>query len=162
MREVIEERVRELAEGHPCYGYRKIWALARKKGLQGSLSTVYRTLKEAGLLLEPSYQQELREDSRARKRYLHRPTETNELWQVDLTQVPISDYGVYWVTSVVDYYSRYVLVCHFSSTHTAEDVIDAVEKALEEARLFYVMEESEVITLVSDNGLQFTSRRFRE
>ena len=103
MREVIEERVRELAEEHPRYGYRKIWALARQQGLKGSLSTVYRVLKGAGLLLEPSYRQELWKNSRARKRYLHRPTEPNEPWQVHLTQVPISDYGVYWVTSVVDY-----------------------------------------------------------
>jgi len=162
VREVIGEQVKELAEEHPCYGYRKIWALTQKTGLQGSRSTVYRVLKEAGLLLEPRYQQELRENSRARKQYLHRPTEPNQLWQVDLTQVPISDYGVYWVTSVVDYYSRYVLTCHFSPTHTAQDVIEALEKALEEARQFYVIEESEVITLVSDNGPQFTSRRFRE
>jgi len=122
VREVIEEQVRELAEEHPCYGYRKIWALARQEGLKGSLSTVYRALKEARLLVEPSYQQELRENSQARKRYLHRPTEPNQLWQVDLTQVPISDYGVYWVTSMVDYHSRYVLTCHFSPTHTAQDV----------------------------------------
>lgn len=88
-----------------------------------------------------------------------------------LTQMPISDYGVYWVTGVVDYHSRYVVTpgpsrsrtgCHFSPTHTAEDVIEAMEKALEEARQFYVIEESEAITLVSDNGPQFTSRRFRE
>jgi len=162
VKEVIGERVRELAEEYPSYGYRKIWALVHQEGLGGSLSTVYRALREAGLLLEPSYQQELRENSRARKRYLHRPTKPNELWQVDLTQVPISDYGVYWVTSVVDYYSRYVLICHFSSTHTAQDVIEALKKALEEARHFYLIEESEVITLVSDNGPQFTSQRFRE
>ena len=30
VREVIEEQVRELAEEHPSYGYRKIWALAQK------------------------------------------------------------------------------------------------------------------------------------
>jgi len=115
VREVIEEQVRELAEEHPSYGYRKIRALARQEGSRGSLSTVYRVLREAGLLLEASYQQELRENSRARKRYLHRATEPNELWQVDLTQVPISDYGVYWVTSVVDYYSRYVLTLPLQS-----------------------------------------------
>ena len=32
MREAIEERVRELAEEHPSYGYRKIWALAHRIG----------------------------------------------------------------------------------------------------------------------------------
>jgi len=62
--------------------------------------------------------------------------------------MPISDYGVYWVTSVVDYHSRYVLTCHFSPTHTAQDVIEALEKALEEASQLYVR-GSEVITLVS-------------
>jgi len=59
---------------------------------------------------------------------------------VDLAQTPISDYGVYWVTSVVDYYSRHVLTCHFSPTHTAQEVIEALENALEEARQFYLIE----------------------
>lgn len=76
---------------------------------------------------------------------------------MDLTQISISDYGVYWVTSVVGYYSRYLLTCHFSRTPTAQEVIEPLEKALGEA-----VEGSGVITLVSDNGPQFTSWRFRE
>jgi len=87
-------------------------------GLQGGPSTVCRSLNNAGLLLGPSYEQELHENGRTRKRHLHRRTEPNQLWPVPqpgkcqerlaspghvvLTQVPISDYGVYSVTSVVE------------------------------------------------------------
>ncbi|MCJ7667045.1 MAG: hypothetical protein MUP04_01945 [Anaerolineae bacterium] len=70
------------------------------------------------------------------------PTESNQLWPVDLTQISISDYGVYWVTSVVGYYSRYLLTCHFSRTPTAQEVIEPLERALGEARQLRGLESS--------------------
>lgn len=62
---------------------------------------------------------------------------------MDVSQMPISEYGVYRGTSVVGYCSPYLLTCPFSPTHTAQDVIKALEKPLEEASLLYVIKEFE-------------------
>ncbi len=157
----LRRRVVELAEAHPEYGHRKIWALLDADRRQVGRITVYRWLKQLGLLLPGNYQKELRERAGARAQYLHRPQQVNELWQVDITHVYVPDYGMYYVTNVVDYYSRYVLASHFSGTHRTVDVIAAVRAAMGEAERCGQPLHQEVV-LVSDNGPQFISKAFRK
>ena len=49
----LRERSRELALKYPMYGYRKVWALLGDDRHRVSMTTVYRWLKEEGLLLSP-------------------------------------------------------------------------------------------------------------
>lgn len=67
--------LKELVESHPTYGYRKIWALAKRSGLDLSPSKVYRLLKGQGLLLS-------RPEEKKAKRSLvtfEKPDEPNHL-----------------------------------------------------------------------------------
>jgi len=156
----LRERSRELALKYPMYGYRKIWALLGEDRHRVSMTTVYRWLKEEGLLLSPRYQQQARRRAReARRKYLQVPESPNELWQVDITWVDVGEYGMHYVTNVIDYASRFPLASVFSSSHTTEDVTAALDAAIEEAESLRG-ELPEGVTLVSDNGPQFTSNAF--
>ena len=157
----LRQRVLTLAGQHPIYGYRKIWALLGADRHQVSQSSVYRWLKEARLLKSPQYQREARQRARAaRLKYLTPPQAPNELWQVDLTWVDLGASGMQYVTNVVDYASRFPLASRLSPTHTTDDVIRALQAAMEEARRLRGP-LPERIVLVTDNGSQFTSRRFQ-
>jgi len=157
----LRERAIELSRRQGHYGYRKIWALLGQDRLTVSPSTVYRWLKEEGLLMAPRYQWEVRRLERAaRKKYLKRPDKPDQLWQVDVTFVDLGDYGIHYVINVIDYASRFPLASTLSATHTTEDVIRALQNALNESRRLRGQEPNEII-LVSDNGPQFTSRRFQ-
>ena len=158
----LRERSRELALKYPMYGYRKIWVLLGEDRHRVSRTTVYRWLKEEGLLLSPKYHREARQRGReARRKYLNPPQYPNELWQVDITWVDVGDYGMHYVTNVIDYASRFPLASVFSSSHTTGDVTRALGSAIEEARSLRG-ELPEQVTLVSDNGTQFTSKAFRK
>lgn len=160
-RRELRQRVIDLATAHPVYGHRKVWALLREDRYQVSPSTVYRWLKAAGLLQAQHYQRERREQARARERYVHRPQRVNELWQIDITYVWIPGYGMRYVFNVVDYHSRYVLASRICATHTTDDAVATLQAALAESdRCGH--EIGERITLVSDNGPQFISRKFRQ
>ena len=158
----LRERSRELALAHPMYGYRKIWALLGEDRHRVSRTTVYRWLKEEDLLLAPRYHREARQRAKeARRKYLRPPQEINQLWQVDITWVDVGQFGMHYVTNVIDYVSRFPLASRLSPSQTAEDVVLALEDAVGEAKRLRGDLPEEVI-LVSDNGSQFTSNRFRK
>ena len=75
-------------------------------------------MREMGLLLPCNYTKELKEQG------------INQLWQVDFTEFEIPEYGTYYSTNVLDYFSRYVLTCLIRASHT----IDAIEMAKLEAQ----------------------------
>jgi len=93
----------------------------------------YTAMKDMGLLLSCNYTKGLKEQMQARQQYLHKPEGINQLWQVDFTEFQIPEYGTYYSTNVLDYFSRYVLACLIRSSHTADDLIDAIEMAKQEA-----------------------------
>jgi len=49
--EAIREHAREVALAFPTYGYRKVWVELIRRGMVATESTVYRVLKQEGLLL---------------------------------------------------------------------------------------------------------------
>lgn len=48
--EEILKEIEELKREHPYWGYRRIWAMLRKKGNKLNQKRVYRIMKENGLL----------------------------------------------------------------------------------------------------------------
>ncbi|MGB5931461.1 MAG: IS3 family transposase [Anaerolineae bacterium] len=151
------DRLKRLVESHPTYGYRKIWALCKRSGLDLSPSKVYRLLKGEGLLLPRP------QEKRAKRSQVtfEKPDGLNQLWQLDITYLWIELYGFHYAITVIDYFSRYVLTTLFSESHTTQDVVRALEKAREEAIKIHGS-LPETITLVTDNGPQMTSKGFLE
>ena len=146
------------------YGHKKIWALLNfRHNIEITKYETYKAMKEMGLLLPCNYTKELKEQMQARQQYLHKPEGINQLWQVDFTEFQIPEYGTYYSTNVLDYFSRYVLACLIRASHTAEDLIEAIEMAKREA--VSILGEDcfpEKVLLVSDQGPAMKSKTFRK
>ena len=69
-----------------------------------SESTVYRVLKNRGLVTTPAYR--LME---AADQFYNPTTAPNQLWQTDFTYFKIKHWGWYYLSTVLDDYSRYIL-----------------------------------------------------
>jgi len=145
------------------YGHKKIWALLNfRYNIEITKYETYKSMKEMGLLLPYNYTKEMKEQMKARQQYLHKPQGINQLWQVDFTEFQIPEYGTYYSTNVLDYFSRYVLACLIRASHTADDLIDALEMAKREA-IIILGEDCfpERVLLVSDQGPAMKSKTFR-
>jgi len=87
------------------------------------------------------------------------PQGPNELWQMDVTYVHIPGHGWWYVVTVIDYYSRYLLAAHLTSSYCAVEVVAALRLAQAEAeRLHGPL--GKVPFLVTDNGSSFLAKRF--
>lgn len=159
-----KQAIEQLSLREQEYGHKKIWALLNfRHNIEITKYGTYKAMKEMGLLLPYNYTKELKEQMQARQQYLHKPEGINQLWQVDFTEFQIKDYGTYYSTNVLDYFSRYVLACLIRASHTAEDLIDAIEMAKQEA--ISILGENcfpERVLLVSDQGPAMKSKAFRK
>lgn len=159
-----KEAIERLSLMDQEYGHKKIWALLNFRHNIGITKyETYKAMKEMGLLLSCNYTKELKEQMQARQQYLHKPEGINQLWQVDFTEFQIRDYGTYYSTNVLDYFSRYVLACLIRDSHTAGDLIEAIEMAKREA--ISILGEycfPEEVLLVSDQGPAMKSKIFRK
>jgi len=156
--EALAEPIRALANQYPWWGYKRIAVVARRGGLVVSNKQVYKVMKAAGLL----------QKRRVRKAELYQaarlfellPSAPNELWQSDVTYLHIPGHGWWYAVTVIDYYSRYLLACHFTPSYRASDVSAALDAARAEAeRLHGALAKTPF--LVTDNGPSFLARAFR-
>ena len=153
------ERIEELAREHELYGYRKVWALAQREGIEVQPTTVYRVLKGAGLLLPRDYAKQAKR--RAKQRRKEAAGRINEEWQTDILELFIPGFGKHYFMAVEDVFSRYILAWTLSPTQTGEVVVDLLERAWEEAERLcsWVPEPVRVRT---DNGGQYRSQALQD
>ena len=157
--EAIVEAVVNMATENPWYGYQRIAVMCRREDHAVKDRQAYRVMKLHDLLQKRRpYQAEVYQVS---KLYELLPQGPNELWQMDVTYIHIPGYGWWYAITVIDYYSRYLLACHLTSSYSATQAIYALSLAREEAeRLCGPLEK--VPFLVTDNGPSFIARRFGE
>lgn len=149
--------VRIVAETNPWYGYKRVAVICRRAGLEVTDRQAYRVMKKAGLLQKR--QPRAAEMHQARKLYELLPTAPNQLWQMDVTYVHIPTAGWWYVITVIDYFSRYLLAAFLTPTYAAYAATTAVRMAVEEAERIHGKLEVRPF-LVTDNGSTFTARRF--
>ena len=135
------------ALAHPRDGYRRLaWQMVDADVAYLSPSSVYRVLSDADLLYRW-------------KRAGHRgaapaaPTRVHERWHTDLMYLRVGD-GWYFLVTVLDAYSRYVVHWELLATMTAADVRYVLQHALERTGAHP--------KLVTDNGTQFTAGEFKD
>ena len=90
-----------------------------------SESTVYRLLKAHDLITSPAYILMSASD-----KFQHSTTRVNELWQTDFTYFKIIGWGWYYLSTILDDYSRYILAWRLCTTMGASDVADTLDDAL--------------------------------
>ena len=85
----------------------------------------------------------------------------NELWQAEVTYVLVLGHGWWYAVTVIDDYSRDLLVCHFKWNDTAAEVNRALDTARADAQRLHGGFEK-VPLLVTDNESSFMAHRIQE
>lgn len=114
-----------------------------------SEASVYRLLKAHDLITSPAFVV-----IKAASEFKDKPTRVNQQWQTDFTYFKIIGWGWYYLSTILDDYSRYVVSWKLCSTMKAKDVTDTLELALEASGC----DDAKVIhkpRLLSDNGASY-------
>jgi transposase InsO family protein len=148
-----KKRVVETALDHPEKSPRELaWYITDKRGYYISESTVYRILKAHDLVTRPVYTV-----VRAHEKFPQPTKAVNELWQTDFTFFKVVHWGWYYLSSILDDYSRFVLAWRLCRGMSVDDV----KLTLDDAILFTGIRHAKVISwprLLSDNGPCYVSK----
>jgi len=141
------------AKALPLEGYRKIASYVEREGVFVSPTSVYRILSRAGLLATRKVRRRT-----AGERYVQEPTRPSELWATDISYVFVEGFGFFYLFSVMDTFSRYVIHWELRPTMTTDDAKDVVLAAVHKAGIT----PEHKLRLLHDNGTQFVSRQFKQ
>jgi transposase InsO family protein len=132
------------------------WHITDTEGYYISESSVYRILKAADLITSPAYIVIAAGD-----RFQHPTRGVHELWQTDFTYFRVQGWGWYYLSTVMDDYSRYIISWKLCTSMRAEDVEATLDLALERTG-----EEGVLVLhrtrLLSDNGPCYLAARFKD
>lgn len=108
-----------------------------------SEATVYRILKEHDLVTSPAWIV-----LKAADQFDQPTTAINQLWQTDFTYLKVTGWGWYYLSTVMDDYSRYILAWRLCQTMSTREVTATLKAALKTAGLT----KKQRPKLLSDNG----------
>lgn len=108
-----------------------------------SESSVYRILKAKGLITSPAYIL-----LSASNEFKEKTAFVHQMWQTDFTYFKILGWGWYYLSTVLDDYSRFIVHWELCQSMKAEDVERTIEKAVKATGLT----EQQRPKLLSDNG----------
>jgi len=153
----VKKQVVELALKHPEKSSRQLaWNFVDKKGYFISESSVYRILKGFDLVQSPVF-----EMVSAKDKYEKPTRRVHELWQTDFTHFKVLDWGWYYLSTVLDDYSRYIIAWQLAPTMAASDVEETLEMALKMTGLQKVRVRHRP-RLLSDNGPAYLSKDLKQ
>src|SRR5207245_11807670 len=95
------------------------------KGSFVSEATVYRLLKDHGLITSPAFIL-----MKAADRFANPTTAPNQLWQTDFTYLKVIGWGWFYLSTILDDFSRYIIAWKLCTTMRADDVTDTLQMAL--------------------------------
>jgi len=119
-----------------------------------SESTVYRLLKREGLVKRIEIK-----GFAAGKEYHRKTKRPNEMWATDCSYLRVIDWGYYYLVTVMDDYSRYILAWDLKRDMTSDSLIDVVQRAIDATGMCRVPVKDRT-SLLSDNGSGYVSRAF--
>ena len=155
--EQVKDQVVDLALQNPEKSSRQLaWHFVDKMKYFISESSVYRILKGFDLVQSPAFEMVSAKDK------FEKPTQqVHELWQTDFTQFKVLDWGWYYLSTILDDYSRYIIAWKLAPTMAANDVEETLVLALEKSGL----EKARVRhrpRLLSDNGPAYLSKDLKK
>jgi putative transposase len=152
----VKQQVVELALEHPDCSPRQIaWLFTDEKGYFISESSTYRILKGFDLVESPAFRV-----MTAAEKYQHPTKHVHELWQTDFTYFKIQGWGWYYLSTVLDDFSRYILAWKLTATMSTTDVQETLRMALASSGLDHAQVEHRP-RLLSDNGSCYVSGELR-
>jgi transposase InsO family protein len=121
-----------------------------------SESSVYRILKAADLITSPAYVLMSASD-----RFNHPTKRVNEMWQTDFTYLRVIGWGWYYLSTVMDDFSRFIIAYKLGPTMATTDVTETLDEALALTGVHSVRVRHRP-RLLSDNGPAYVSKDLRD
>jgi len=150
-----EEMILVLARAFPELSSRELaLRIVDTEGMYVSESTIFRALKREGLIKPVEIV-----GFKAGKEYHRKTKRANELWATDCSHIKVIDWGWYYLVTVMDDYSRFILAWELKSDMASNSLIDVVQKAVDATSMTDVPVEDRTM-LLSDNGPGYISRQF--
>ena len=148
----VREQIVDLALKYPEEAPRQLtYRFIDENAYFVSESSVYRILKGYDMIESPAF-----EVVTAKDKFDNPTKRVNEMWQTDFTQFLVIDWGWYYLSTVLDDHSRYILSYKLSPTMSAQDVEDTLKIALAKAGIDRVKVFHKP-RLLSDNGPAYHS-----
>jgi putative transposase len=116
-----------------------------------SEASVYRLLKAHDLITSPAYVV-----IKAANEFKDKTTAINQLWQTDFTYLKITGWGWYYLSTVLDDFSRYIVTWRLGPTMCASDVTATLDQALTASGLDHINVKQRP-RLLSDNGSSYVA-----
>src|SRR4051812_14493310 len=116
-----------------------------------SEASVYRLLKAHDLITSPAFIV-----IKAGDEFRDKTTAPNQLWQTDFTYLKVTGWGWYYLSTVLDDFSRFIIAWKLCATMQASDVTATLERALSASGLDQVSVVHRP-RLLSDNGSSYVS-----
>jgi putative transposase len=134
----------KVALDHPELSSRELaYKITDEQQVFISESSVYRILKARGLITAPAHIFMSASDE-----FKDKTTFVHQMWQTDFTYFKILGWGWYYLSTVLDDYSRYIVHWELCRTMKADDVKRSVDRAIIKAKLVTKQKPK----LLSDNG----------
>ena len=105
-------------------------ALHRYEKYFVSEASVYRLLKAHDLIASPAFIV-----MKAADEFKDKTTAPNQLWQTDFTYLKVIGWGWFYLSTMLDDFSRYIIAWKLCTTMKAEDVTDTLDLALQASGL---------------------------
>ena len=154
-----EEEARVLAEARasPELSARQLaWKVTDSGHTYVSESTVYRILRREGLIKPAEII-----GFKAAKEYRRKTTRPNELWASDCCHLRVVDWGWYYLETVMDDFSRFILSWDLKTDMMGGSLEDVVQQAVDFTGMTDVPVEDRTV-LLSDNGAGYISQQFNQ
>jgi transposase InsO family protein len=152
-----ETRVLSEARAYPELSCRQLaLTITDSNGAYLSESTVYRILKRAGLIKPAEII-----GFKAAKEYRRKTKQPNELWATDCCHLKVMGWGWYYLVSVMDDCSRFILAWDLKVDMAGASLEDVVQQAVDFTGMTDVPLEDRTV-LLSDNGAGYISQQFNE
>src|SRR6188474_3968372 len=150
--DAVRERIKALALDEPALSPRELAVrFTDSQSYFVSEASVYRLLKTLDLIASPAFIV-----IKAADAFKDKTTAPNQLWQTDFTYLKVIGWGWFYLSTVLDDFSRYILAWKLCTTMRADDVTDTLQMALTasgcaSARVVHKPR------LLSDNGSSYVS-----
>lgn len=134
---------------HPLEGYRALTYMMLDRNIVAvSPSSVYRVLKAAGVM------ERFNRKPSKKGTGFQQPKRPHSHWHIDIAYLSIGG-TFYFLCSILDGYSRYIVHWEIRETMTEQDVETIVQRAREKF-------PGKAPRIISDNGPQFIAKEFKQ
>lgn len=147
-RERMLERMKELSDRYPRYGYRRIAAMLRREGFRAGKRLIQKLRRSEGLRVPPSKRKRVRRG--VSTGLPQKATHRGHVWTWDFIADATVRGGALRILTILDEYTRECHVLRVDRRLRSEDVLEWLQKAIEE--------QGAPEYLRSDNGSEFIAK----